>query len=186
MAAATPEEHFGQILALLGQNSKGINELKASMEELKTAKADFDQWKPEVNQRVADLEHAVNYLGEKMEQLFGDQSKHALFEGESPIEHPDPDPKLSVGKKATGSAHLEPPPFGAPPGPNGHRHESYHRSAGFEMVYTIPDPPSVAGANKQPNYSFDFHQHRGRRDEIPRSALPDYDFPKFDGSNPRS
>lgn len=93
------------------------------MEEMKSAKAKFDHWKQEVNNRVAELEHAVNYLGERMEQLFGDQSKHAISDGEPQFEHPDPDPKSSSGK-VMGSAHLELTLFEASPGQNGHRYES--------------------------------------------------------------
>ena len=38
MSMATPKEQFGQILSLLGENSKGITELKHSMEEMKLAR----------------------------------------------------------------------------------------------------------------------------------------------------
>ena len=76
---ATPEEQFGHILSLLDENSKGITELKHSMEEMKLAKTDFEAWKPEVNHRVADLEHAVNYLGERMCNTLG--VKHAFSLG---------------------------------------------------------------------------------------------------------
>jgi hypothetical protein len=46
------------------------------MEQVTSAKAEFEQWKPAVNNCVADLEHVVNYLSTRMEQLFGDHSKH--------------------------------------------------------------------------------------------------------------
>jgi hypothetical protein len=82
MSMATLEEQFSQILALLGENSKGITKLKHSMEEMKLAKTDFETWKSEVNHRVADLEHAVNYLGERMEHYFDDKSKQVVIEGE--------------------------------------------------------------------------------------------------------
>lgn len=42
MATTTPEEQFGQILVLLDENSKGIANLKQSMEEMKEAKVDFN------------------------------------------------------------------------------------------------------------------------------------------------
>jgi len=38
MLMATPEEQFGHILSLLDENSKGITELKHSMEEMKLAR----------------------------------------------------------------------------------------------------------------------------------------------------
>lgn len=67
MSMASPEEQLGQILALLTQNSKGNADLQQLMEQVKSTKADFELWKPEVNTRVADLEHALNYIGERME-----------------------------------------------------------------------------------------------------------------------
>lgn len=107
MAAVTPEEQFGQILALLGENSKGICELKQSVSEMSFVKAEFDAWKPEVDHRVTELDHAVNYIWEKMEMLFGNQPKHVVFDGGAPIGHSDPDRKSGPGMRAAGSAHLE-------------------------------------------------------------------------------
>ena len=63
----SPEEQFGQILALLSENSKGISELKHSMSEIRLAKEEIEAWKPEVNLRVTDLEKAVNHLGDRVE-----------------------------------------------------------------------------------------------------------------------
>jgi hypothetical protein len=45
MAMTFPKEQFRQILALPSQNSKGINKLQKSMNEMKSAKADFKQCK---------------------------------------------------------------------------------------------------------------------------------------------
>jgi hypothetical protein len=67
MAMATPEEQLGQILALLGENSKGINELKSSMSEMRTLRTKILTWKPEVNNHVHELEHVVLDLGERVE-----------------------------------------------------------------------------------------------------------------------
>jgi hypothetical protein len=41
MAMATPEEQLGQILALLSENSKGINKLKTSMTEMQTLRMEI-------------------------------------------------------------------------------------------------------------------------------------------------
>ena len=38
ISMVTPKEQFGQILSLLGENSKGITEPKHSMEEMKLAR----------------------------------------------------------------------------------------------------------------------------------------------------
>ncbi|XP_066310937.1 UDP-glycosyltransferase 72C1-like [Miscanthus floridulus] len=70
MASITKEEQLGQILALLGENSKGINELKSSMMEMTAMKTDL-LWKPEVENRVHKLEHAVLNLGECIEKVLG-------------------------------------------------------------------------------------------------------------------
>lgn len=64
MAMATPEEQLGQILAVLSENSKGINELKSSMLEMRTLKTELLTWKPEVDNRIHELEHAVLELSE--------------------------------------------------------------------------------------------------------------------------
>ena len=49
MASISKEKLLGQILALLGENSKGINELKSSMTEMTAMKTDLLLWKPEVD-----------------------------------------------------------------------------------------------------------------------------------------
>ena len=43
---------IGQILAVLSENSKGINELKSSMSQMRTLKTELMTWKPEVDNRV--------------------------------------------------------------------------------------------------------------------------------------
>lgn len=194
---ATLEEQFGQNLALLSENSKGITELKYSMEEMKQAKSNFQTWKPEVDHRVADLEHAVNYLGERMEHFFGGKSKQAVTGEEipSPHPHPDPDsdPKLASADKTAGSAHLGPSSPEVSSGPSGHRRETNHRSDGFGVVYTIPDSPLVTGAkthHKLPRiYVDDDYAYCDPRvhacHHLSPGALPNYPFPSFDGSNLR-
>jgi hypothetical protein len=71
MAMATPEEQLGQILALVGKNSKGINELKSSMSEMRTLRTEILIWKPEVNNRVHELQHVVLDLGERVKRALG-------------------------------------------------------------------------------------------------------------------
>ena len=63
------EEQLGKIIALLGENSKGINELKTSMMEMRDLKMEISTWKPEVDQRVHDLEHTVLDLSERIDQV---------------------------------------------------------------------------------------------------------------------
>lgn len=167
------------------------------MEEMKQAKTDYEAWKPEMNNRVSDLEHAVNYLGERMEHFFSDKSKQpATGEVQSPHSDLDSDPKSASADKAAGFAHLGPSLSEASSGPCGHRHETHHRSTGFGVVYTIPDPPPATGANahhKSVRYYVDddstccdqkFHTHHSCN-HLPPGALSDFPFPSFDGSNPR-
>jgi hypothetical protein len=71
MAMATPEEQLGQILALLSENTKGINDLKSSMSEMRSLKTEILTRKPEVDNRVHELEHAVLDLGERVEHALG-------------------------------------------------------------------------------------------------------------------
>jgi hypothetical protein len=71
MSMASPEEQFGQILALLGENSRGISELKSSIVEMRALRSDINTWKPQVDSRVNELEHAVMDLGERVEQALG-------------------------------------------------------------------------------------------------------------------
>jgi hypothetical protein len=61
------------------------------------------------------------------------------------------------------------------------------------MVYTVPDLPPVTGAkdfipDSSIPHKIDAPRHHDLRgyEYIPANALPDYDFPKFDGSNPKS
>jgi hypothetical protein len=71
MSIALPEEQFGQILALLGENSKGILELKSFMVEMRALRSDINTWKPQVDSGVNELEHAVTDLGERVKQALG-------------------------------------------------------------------------------------------------------------------
>ncbi|CAD6268511.1 unnamed protein product [Miscanthus lutarioriparius] len=64
---ASPKEQLGQILAFLSENSKGINELKTSMSEMRTLHSEILQWKPDVDHRIHELEHVVLDLREKVE-----------------------------------------------------------------------------------------------------------------------
>jgi hypothetical protein len=84
-----------------------------------------------VNNRVADLKHVVNCLSKRMEQLFGDHSKHQISDYKPMIEHPDPDPKLGLGKKVTDPAHLVSTSHEASPSQFGHHYETQQWSAVF-------------------------------------------------------
>jgi len=185
---ATPEEQYGQILALLNANQKGIAELE-SMSEMKVAKADLDAWRPTVDHRVAGLEQAIHDLGDCVELLFAGNTSPEKKEAH--IEHPAPDHTTAGNLLMPGSAHLEPTPCGATSGPCGHRQEDHHRSVGHGMVYATLDPPPVTSAKNLHQLTptpFNF-DGSASRDHVcqpfPASAIPQFSFPKFDGSNPR-
>lgn len=68
---ASPEKQLDQILALLDENSKGINELKSSMSKMRALRSEINIWKPEVDNRVHKLEHTVMDLGAWMDRALG-------------------------------------------------------------------------------------------------------------------
>jgi hypothetical protein len=65
---ASPEEQYSQIITMLSENSKGMNEVRAEMRSMKT---ELLTWKPEVDNRVHELEHAVLDLGERVDKALG-------------------------------------------------------------------------------------------------------------------
>jgi hypothetical protein len=65
---ASPEEQYGQIIAMLSENSKGMNEVRAEMRSMKT---ELLTWKPKVDNRVHEMEHAVLDLGERVDKALG-------------------------------------------------------------------------------------------------------------------
>jgi len=159
MSMASSEEQFGQILALLRKNLKGIQELRSSMTEIRALRTDINIWKPLVDNRVSELEHAVMDLDERMEQALGTllpqaqpvDSSTATLSGYVTIAQPPPttapgDLSASASLKVPGSAHLEPTPPRASSGSKDHGEENHHRGTGFGVVYTTtPIPAPVTG-----------------------------------------
>lgn len=185
----TQGEKFGQILALLSENSKGILELKAMMTEIKLAKEEIEAWKPEVDSRMADLESAVSTLGERVKHLTGSNISSAN-KGIS-IEQPAPEASKAGGTGMPDSAHLGSTPSGVASGPCGHRVEHRRQGNVFGVVYATLEPSPVTGADATQNsppvtcalgdsVCCGHHIH-----PAVTAALPDLVFPKFDGSNPR-
>jgi hypothetical protein len=189
----SPEEQFGKILALLGENSKGISELKQTMFEIRLAKEEIEAWRPEVDTRVTDLEKAVNHLGERVEKLLTDPVKSTSPTGKLPT------PSLAPSRhhRLAEQVWCRVPPIwnlpcsGAMPRPKGHREELHHRSAGFGRVYTFLDPPPITGTMNITKSSSDFILGGG---SVPSDwqacallsvAMLDLPFPKFGGTNPK-
>ena len=208
MASISKEEQLGQILALLGENSKGINELKSSMTEMTAMKTDLLLWKPEVDNRVHELEHAVLNVGEHIEQVLGSrislaqplEPTHGEQSGEITIAQPSlttanrGDHFTSPSVKAPSSAHLEFHPSRVTPGSLDHGKRTSHRGADFGAVYTIaPEPAPVTGATPTLPKSTPVLLHTydsGHCDRLhyshypPLTPFPEVEFHKFDGSNP--
>jgi hypothetical protein len=92
--------------------------------------------------------------------------------------------------KVPGSAHLEPSPMRAASGSIDHDEEHAHRGAGFGVLYTTtPEPAPVTGA---PNSLILPALQFGSVGCTPsglalnwNSAIPPFEFPKFDGNNPK-
>jgi hypothetical protein len=124
------EDQLSLILAKLDDNSKGIAETNRrltdvhdSVEELKSAKLEFEQWRRKVDGQVADLRDyiALPFL-------------HYGF----------------ASHKVLGSPHLDPTSSKAAPWPLGHGDETHHRSDGSGYVYTTThEAPPVKGTKQE-------------------------------------
>jgi hypothetical protein len=96
----------------------------------------------------------------------------------------------SASLKVPGSAHLDPSSSKAAPGPIGHGIETHHRSNGSGVVYTTTHkPPPVNGTKHgfcHTHSDFDFWHHAscGACSHM-NPAMPQLDFPKFDGTSPK-
>ena len=114
-------------------------------------KTDLLLWKPEVNNKVHEIEHAVLNLGERIEQVLGSrislaqplEPTHGEQSAEVTIAQPlltmaiQEDHFASPSVKVPSSAHLEFHPPRAAPGSLDHGKRTSHRGADFGAVYTI-------------------------------------------------
>jgi hypothetical protein len=208
MALVTPEEQLGQILALLGENSKGINELKSSMTEMRALKTNLLLWKPEVDHHVHELEHAVLDLGERVEQALsmipqaqplhrtrGEQFGEASIEplgGVTVAQLPltaaiQENHFASPDGKVPSSAHLELHPPRAASGSFDHGKGSSNQGDDFGTMYTtVPGMAPVTGATPSPNsppalFHTDGLGHHDRRYYPPYPPYPPITpFPKVE------
>ncbi|WVZ71981.1 hypothetical protein U9M48_020508 [Paspalum notatum var. saurae] len=171
------DEQLSLIISKLEEQTKeikdgtrAISEVRDSVEELKIAKGEFEQWKPQVENQVNDLQATVADL------------RHQIGKMMSKPDHPD-----LAKRKASVSAHLETSSSEAMLGQNGHRDENSHRRDGQGVIFTTLPPP-VKGAKQFLNtpIPFDgFDQSSYSGASVFGHALPQLDFPKFDGSNPK-
>jgi hypothetical protein len=203
MSMQSPEEQYGQILALLSANSKGITELQTSMTEMRSLRTELNLWKPQIDNRVNELEHAMLELGEKIDKSLSSLPQAVAVEdggGVSIAQLPDSSgvqgskPLPAPGMPS--SAHLELSPTRVASG------SLDHREPGCGAVYTIaPDQHPPSGAKQTLQSLTAVMQKCGSHSAelkpptaalpsfpyppYPRSALPDYPFPPFDGTNPK-
>jgi hypothetical protein len=170
-------------------------------------RSEINSWKPEVENRIHELEHAVADLGERMDRALGVllPTAGAALEvlagvvtiATAPTAHREDIP-LSPSAKVPDSAHLESSPHGAASGSLDHGKGSPHRGAAFGAVYTVaPETAPVTGATQLPKSfpsSFPkddsvFCDRRGypcyQAYPPPTNPFPDLEFHKFEGSNPK-
>lgn len=139
----------------------------------------IESWKPEIEGKVTDLQGSVTELKQKVEVVLLQMPK-------------EPAGMLLVANKgASSSAHLEEPPSTEAPGQSRHHQLQDHRSLGVGAV-TSPMPTPVKGAIPYPAYTpphFRSDPPSGRSvSSVSQglvSALPQVNFPVFDGSSPK-
>lgn len=155
--------------------------MRDSVEDLKVAKREFEQWHPHVEERVLDLQSSVANLQLQIEKLV------VLGAGVSSSEPG----KATAPEKALISADLEIPSTEATPGQISHCKDLRHRGSGTR-VPNAPEPPPVKGTGKFANISPVPFSGFGSvapsvysQSSNYNHAVPPLEFPRFDGSNPK-
>lgn len=163
-------------LAELGKKQDDTNSKIAEMQNdirlLTEEQSSVRGWKPELEGKVLDLQNTVFDLKQKVD----------LFIHELP----------KVKQEASASAHLEATASDAEmSGQFGHRQDVPHRSAGAGVVTTLV-PPAVKCTNRFSELSHvlysGYHAMNSPRAVSSNGfgyAMPQIDFPKFDGTNPK-
>jgi hypothetical protein len=175
------EDQLALILTKLNEQSetnRHLTDVHDSMAELTTTKADFERWRPKVDDQVAYLHDCVNNLRQQLDKLKSSLATQQL------------DGLGSASLKVPRSAHLDPSSSKAAPRPIGHDVETHHRNNGSEVVYmTTHEPPPVNRTKHGFHHThsdFDFWHHAscGACSHM-TLAMPQLDFPKFDGTSPK-
>ncbi|CAO2143691.1 unnamed protein product [Urochloa humidicola] len=161
------------------QTNRKIEEMQQSINQMSEEQDAVKVWKPELENKVAQLQNSASTLKMKMDLFIQESPKvgdHALKVSE------DGEPS---------SAHLEDPAAAEAPGPNGRRDELGHRGRGAGVVTTLVPSP-ITGANKFSNLTPVPFQGYDNSDTVKanssssyNSALPQLEFPKFDGASPK-
>lgn len=138
-------------------------------------------WKPQLEDKVTNLQNSMFLLEKKMD----------LFVHELPNSKQKMKSEEEIEIEALTPAHLGVTVKTGAPGQSGHREAILHRGFGTGVVTTLVPTP-VTGANRFQSSSS--YSPSGTDTMIPalqpRScaynyAMPQMEFPKFDGSNPK-
>jgi hypothetical protein len=190
MAPAKSDDLVTQLLA---KNEEGNKKTHQRMEVMQTAignmestvksvmgeQVEFQRWRPEVETRVTEIAEALQAIQAKVNEV-AQRSVSASSKAEIPATN-----------GASGSAHLEPPSSETTHGHNRHHQSDHYRRAGVGND-TFRSPTPVGGTipplNRDPfrfetmgRNSFGAWSHGSGMG----SAVPNMDFPLFDGSNPK-
>jgi hypothetical protein len=148
-----------------------------SIDDLHAAKDDFERWRPQVDSRVADLRSCVDSLRNQVAELCSTLPKLKTVAEDG-----------HVFTKSPGPAHLGPFPSGAAQGLLGHIVESNHRGLCSGGDATLK-PPLIKGEPHtpptSPHNSFEHHFNSCCHHANFNQNLPQQEFPKFSGSNPK-
>jgi len=159
--------------------NRKIEEMQLTIKQNTEEQNSLITWKPGMEDKVTDLQNSVYDLKQKIDLFIHEIPKKKGVEE---------DPSSS---RAPAPAHLGAAADAEALGPNGHREDKNHRSVGAGVVTTLVPAP-VKGAIQSsfvspvPFRGFDsggistFSQPSNFG-----HTLPQLEFPKFDGSNPK-
>ena len=165
------------------------------MEQLERVTSTLDEWRPSIQGTVDDIKLEVSKTKLEISKISRNWERAILDQ-----------PATSPSVFAAAPANIERPSAGAPAtSPNGHRVDNSNRESGFGVVSTLVHSP-VTGMNPPPSgfssvssmppplslampppIDHGFHSgstavgHNG----FQSPKLPKFDFPKFDGSQPK-
>jgi len=152
-----------------------IEEMQCSVQQIKDEQTSMTTWKPELDDKVKDLQDSVYLLKKKVDLFIHESPKSATTEDD-----------ILIGVSAP--AHLGASADAGTSGQNGHRLDHHHRSVGAGVVTTLAPPP-VTDAGRFSNLSpvpfCGFDSIGSIQSSGLGHAIPPIEFARFDGSNPK-
>ncbi|CAN6338981.1 unnamed protein product [Urochloa humidicola] len=151
------------------ETNRRLEGMQTSIDSILLEQGSIQQWKPQLETKVTELQDSLSDLKLKVDLFIHEQPKSRIEEA------------AQCGVST--SAHLGVTAHAEAPGLECHHEETTHRRVGAGVVTTLVPPP-VTGPHHSPSSS---PTHVRNYDVVPSftSAIPQMDFPKFDGSNPR-